>query len=183
MNTCMRGFLVALTGAALVGLPAAAEAQVQIAGEGRVGVTLPTGDLSDEGAEAGLALGAELVFNFQRNLSAYVGINRHAFSCDSECDLGRNPRSTGLGAGLKYILHGPSDAHWWVRGGLVAHQLTTDDSSGSRNLGFEVGTGIDMPVAPRLHLVPHLSLISYDAENNGTARYLNLGIGFHYHFN
>jgi hypothetical protein len=182
MNTCMRGFLVALTGAMLVGAPAAAEAQMQVAGEGRIGVALPTGDLSNEGAQAGLALGAELMFNFQRNLTAYVGLNRHGFSCDRDCDLGRNPRSTGLGAGLKYILPGPSDAHWWVRGGLVAQQIVTDDRTGSRNLGFEVGTGIDMPVAPRLHLVPNISLISHEAGRVGTATYLNLGIGIHYHF-
>lgn len=178
--------LIALVGATVLALlahPSGAAAQVQVAGEGRVGVTFPAGDLSSDGAETGFALGAELMLNFRRNLSAYVGLNRHAFACDGECDLGPNPRSTGLGAGLKFILPGPPDAQWWVRGGLISHQLTTDDGSGPRNVGFEVGTGIDMPVRPRLSLVPHLGLLSHDAGGGTTATYVTFGLGIHYHFN
>jgi hypothetical protein len=175
--------LLGATLALLLALPTLASAQVQVAGEGRIGVTFPTGDLSSDGAETGVALGAELMVNFQRNLTAYVSLNRHGFSCDRDCDAGRNPRSTGLGTGLKLILPGPPDAHWWVRGGLLAHQLSTDDGSGPRNLGFELGTGIDMPVAPRLHLVPHLGVLSHDAGGGTTVTYLNFGLGIHYHFN
>jgi len=175
--------LLGVTLALLCALPTLASAQVQVAGEGRIGVTFPTGDLSGDGAETGVALGAELMVNFQKNLTAYVSLNRHGFSCDRDCDAGRNPRSTGLGTGLTFILPGPPDAHGWVRGGLLAHQLSTDDGSGPRNLGFELGTGIDRPVAPRLHLVPHLGVLSHDAGGGTTVTYLNFGLGIHYHFN
>lgn len=165
-------------------LPASeAQAQVSFSGEGRVGVTFPTGDLSDVGAGAGLGLGAELMMTFQPNLSAYVGLNRHGFSCDSDCDLGSSPRSSGVGAGLKLIFPSPQDALLWGRAGVVGHSLSDDDSSGDRNLGFELGAGFDMPIAPRLYLTPHAGLISHDAGGGFTARYFTLGVGGHYHFN
>lgn len=158
-------------------------AQTQISLEPRVGVTFPTGDLSDSGAEAGLAIGAEALFNLQRNVTAYIGVQRHGFACDSDCDLGPSPRSTGLGAGIKYIFPSPPDALLWARGGILAHTFATDDGSGDRKLGFELSTGIDMPVAPRLHLTPHLGLLSHDAGGGFTARWINFGVGFHYHLN
>jgi hypothetical protein len=177
-----RTFMATLVLAAFAVAPTA-EAQAQmLSAEGRVGVTFPTGDLSDAGAESGLGIGGELMLTFQPNLTAYVGLNRHAFSCDSDCDLGSNPRSTGLGAGLKYIFHAPGDAYAWGRGGIVAHQYADDDGSGSRNIDFELGAGIDMPVAPRIHLVPHMGFISHDAGSGVTASYLNFGVGLHYHF-
>jgi hypothetical protein len=179
----MRGLALVAASVALFGVPHLAHAQVQVSGEGRVGVTFPTGDLSSEGAEAGLGLGAEMLFSFQRNLSAYVGIHRHGFSCDSDCDVGRNPRSTGVGAGLKFVLPSPRDALVWARGGIVANRLSTNDDAGPRNVGFELGTGVDMPIAPRLYLVPNLGFISHDAGGGATASFLTFGVGIHYHFN
>jgi hypothetical protein len=184
MNTWMRGFLFAAAGAAFLAAPHGAEAQMGISGEGRLGVTFPTGDLSDAGAEAGLGMGAELLFTFQPNLSAYVGLNRHGFACEGGCEdaLGENLRSTGVGAGLKFVFPSPRDALVWARGGIVAHKLSSDEGSSSRNIGFEVGTGIDMPVAPRLYLTPHLGLVSHDGGGDLTATYFNFGLGLHYHF-
>jgi hypothetical protein len=183
MKNAMRGFALLATSVALVGVPGLAQAQMQVSGEGRVGVTFPTGDLSSDGAEAGLGLGAELMFSFQRNLSAYVGLHRYGFACDSDCEVGRNPRSTGVGAGLKVILPSPPDALIWARGGIVANRLATDDGAGERNVGFELGTGVDMPVAPRLYLVPNLGFVSHDAGGGTTASFLTFGLGLHYHFN
>lgn len=160
-----------------------ASAQVGFAGEGRIGVTFPTGDLSDAGAEAGLTVGAELQANFHTNLTAYLGLHRHGFSCDDDCDLGDSPRSTGLNAGLKYIFPSPQDALIWGRGGIVANQLSSDDISSSRSIGLEVGAGIDMPVAPNVYLVPSLGFVRHGAGSNFTASFLTFGVGLHYHFN
>jgi len=158
------------------------QAQMHVSGEGRAGVTFPVGDLSDAGAEAGLALGAELMLTFRRNMTAYVGLQRHGFSCDSDCDLGGSLASTGLGAGLKYIFPSPPDALIWGRAGLLAHQLSGDDFSGSRNLGFEVSGGVDMPVRDRLSFVPHIGVLTHDAGGNLRATWVNFGVGLHYHF-
>lgn len=176
-------FALALFLAGLFALGAQdARAQMQVSVEPRAGVTFPLGDLSDAGADAGLALGAELMLTFQRNLTAYVGLQRHSFNCDSDCTLGSNPRSSGLGAGLKYILPSPPDALIWGRAGILAHQLSADEGSGDRNLGFEVSAGVDMPVAQRLYLTPHLGLLTHDAGAGFQATWVNFGVGFHYHF-
>lgn len=159
------------------------EGQTQISVEPRAGVTFPMGDLSDAGAEAGLALGAELMLTFQQNLSAYAGLQRHGFQCESDCDLGGSLRSSGLGAGLKYVFPSPPDALIWGRGGVLFHELSSDEVSGDRNVGFEVSAGMDLPVADRLSLSPHLGVLSHDAVGGDSATWVNFGIGLHYHFN
>ncbi len=159
-----------------------AHAQMGLAAEGRVGATLPQGDLSDAGAEAGLSFGAELQASFRPNLTAYLGLHRHSFNCDNGCGaLGGNPRSTGLGAGVKYIFHSPGDVLAWGRGGIVANTLGTDAGSGDREIGFELGVGADMPVADRLYLVPNIGFISHDDGSGSDARFFTLGLGAHYH--
>lgn len=158
-----------------------AHAQVGFAVEGRGGVTFPQGDLSDAGAEAGLSLGAELQANFRQNLTAYAGFRRNSFNCDNGCTLGSNPRSTGIAAGLKYIFHSPGDIYVWGRGGIVADKFETDLGSGDRELGFELGLGGDMPIAPRLSVVPHVGFTSQDAGSGFTASFFTLGVGLHYH--
>ena len=158
-----------------------AQAQIPISAEARAGVTFPTGDLSDAGAEAGLSLGAELMLTPRRNLTVYGGIQRHGFSCDSDCDLGSSVRSSGVNAGLKYIFPSPPDALIWGRGGIVAYRLSSSEISGSRNIGFELGAGIDMPVGDRLYLVPHVGFVSHDAGGDGQANWINFGLGGHYH--
>ncbi len=160
---------------------AQAHAQMGLAAEGRVGVTLPQGDLSDAGAEAGLLFGAELQANFHPRMTAYLGLQRHAFNCENGCTLGDNPRTTGIGAGLKYIFHNPGDVLAWGRGGLVANTFSTDQGSGDREFGFELGVGADLPVGPRLYVVPSLGFISHDVGSSFKANFFTLGLGAHYH--
>ena len=151
--------------------------------EGRAGVTLPQGDLADAGAESGLTVGAELLATFNPNLTAYLGLHRHAFSCEGSCTIGSSPTSTGIGAGLKYIFHSPGDAHVWGRGGLVANALGSDNGSSDRKIGFEAGFGADLPIAERLSLVPNVGYLSHDAGGDFTVSFFTLGVGFHYHLN
>jgi hypothetical protein len=158
-----------------------AQAQMGLAVEGRAGVTFPQGDLSDAGAEAGLSLGAELQATFHRNMTAYVGFQRHTFNCDNGCTLGENPVSTGIGAGLKYIFHNPGDVLAWGRGGIVANTFGNDAATGDREIGFELGVGADMPIGPRLYLVPNIGFVSHDASNGFNVGFFTLGIGVHYH--
>lgn len=160
-----------------------AEAQIGFGVEGRAGVTFPSGDLSDRGAETGLTVGAELQANFHPNLTAYAGLHRHGFRCEDDCSLGDNPRSTGIGAGLKFIFHNPGDVLWWGRGGVVGNTLSTDDGSSDRGIGFEAGVGADMPIGHRLYLVPNVGFISHDWGEGRKAAFFTLGVGLHLHIN
>jgi hypothetical protein len=173
--------MIALALAAVcLGQARVASAQMGVSAEGRLGVTFPVGELADAGAEAGLGFGAELMLTLQRNLTAYVGWSRHGFSCDAECSLGHDVRSAGFGAGLKYILPSPRDALLWGRAGVVGHQLSTSAGVGDRNVGFELGAGMDVPVAQRLFVVPHLGFISHGGSGVSSS-YVNFGLGGHYH--
>lgn len=174
---------IALAAASLWLFGGEAQAQMGLGAEGRVGVTLPQGDLSDAGAEAGLSFGAELHANFHPRMTAYVGLQRHSFNCENGCDLGDNPRSTGIGAGVKYIVHNPGDVLAWGRGGIVAHTFGDDSGSGDREIGFELGVGADLPVAERLYLVPNIGFVSHSAGNVLSSRinFFTLGVGAHYH--
>jgi len=175
---------IALSMSALWLFAGEAQAQVGLGAEGRVGVTFPQGDLSDAGAEAGLSFGAEVQANFHRNLTAYLGLHRHSFNCDNGCGaLGDSPRSTGIGAGLKYIFHSPGDVLAWGRGGVVANTFGTDEGTGDREIGFELGVGADLPVAHRLYLVPNIGFVSHDTGRGSPdkANFFTLGVGVHYH--
>jgi len=160
-----------------------AQAQIGFAVEGRAAVTVPQGDLSDRGAETGLGLGVELQANFRPNLTAYVALHRHAFGCEDNCSLGNDPRTMGLGAGLKLIVHNPGDVLVWGRGGVVTSEFSTDSGSFDREIGFELGAGADMPIGARLYLVPNVGFMSHAAGNNITARFFTAGLGVHYHIN
>jgi hypothetical protein len=122
---------IALAMASLWLFAGEAQAQMGLGAEGRVGVTFPQGDLSDAGAEAGLSFGAELQVNFHPRMTAYLGLQRHSFNCENGCTLGDNPRSTGIGAGLKYIFHNPGDVLAWGRGGIVANTFGNDSGPGT----------------------------------------------------
>lgn len=176
---------IALAAASVFLVTGEAQAQMGLGAEGRVGVTFPQGDLSDGGAEAGLSFGAELQANFHPRMTAYVGLQRHSFNCENGCTLGDNPRSQGIGAGLKYIVHSPGDVLGWARGGVVAHTYSTDDRTGDREIGFELGVGADLPVAERLYLVPNIGFVSHNAGSGfgslSKANFFTLGVGVHYH--
>lgn len=174
---------VPVTAALLLALTAErAEAQVNFAVEGRASVTAPMGDLSDAGAETGIGLGAEVFINFHPKMSVYAGVQQYSFGCEDACSLGNNPKSMGLAAGLKYFIHNPGDVLVWGRGGIVANTLENDQSSGDREIGFELGFGADMPIATQLYLVPHLGYVSHKAGGDFNASFALLGVGVHYHF-
>jgi hypothetical protein len=175
--------LIPIFAAFLVSVTAAeAEAQLTLAVEGRASVTAPIGDLSDAGAETGLGLGAEVFVNFHPKMSVYGGIQQYSFGCDDGCTLGDNLKSTGLAVGLKYFIHNPGDVLVWGRGGIVANTLESDDFSGDREIGFELGFGADMPIATQLYLVPHIGFVSHKSGGDFNASFATLGVGVHYHF-
>jgi hypothetical protein len=191
LHTMAKQWMVARAGTAGVPMIAAllvllaagrAEAQVNLAVEGRASVTAPVGDLSDAGAETGIGLGAEVFVNFHPKVSVYAGIQQYSFGCEDGCTLGNNPKSMGISAGLKYFVHNPGDVLVWGRGGIVANTFENDQSSGDREIGFELGFGADMPIASRLYLVPNIGFVSHKTGSDFNVSFLTLGVGAHYHF-
>ncbi|MGH7501841.1 MAG: hypothetical protein ACREL7_08805 [Longimicrobiales bacterium] len=152
--------------------------------EGRAGVTLPTGDLSDGEAGAGLALAAEVMYSFSQVLTGYFGVSRDAFSCD-EPDFCRDATSTGLQGGLKFLLARDGTALPWLRLGLIGQSLDLGADDADLTLGFEGGGGIDIDMSPQFALVPGVHYRSYSpdfGQNDLDVSYFVLSLGGHIHF-
>lgn len=156
-------------------IPAAGQAQLAV--EARLGATMPTGDLSDFDQTAGLGLAAELMYTVQRNLTLYGGLGHHRFTCDGcEDDFS----STGLQAGVKFVLGQDNDALPWVRGGLMLHRPAVDGDTGDWGVGLDSGVGIDWNVAPSFYLVPALRFNTYSSDDIGLS-YFTIDLGAHFH--
>jgi hypothetical protein len=191
----MRNLIASITLAVLVlGQAEVASAQLGVSLEGRMAAVVPTGDLSDMGAEIGLGLGLEFMVSLRNDLTAYLSLSRHEFGCpDDDCVFNGDVRSTGFGTGIKYIFPSPRTALLWGRAGIISHELSTTNASGPRDFGFELGAGVDIDVARRLAIVPHVSFVNHTAgpgatvppplrDDPLTSRYLTVGLAAHLHF-
>src|SRR5262245_51378687 len=184
---------IALAGLGLVQAEVASAQRGAVSLEGRIAATIPTGDLRDAGVKTGLGLGAELLISVQHNLTGYLSASRHEFGCpEPDCEFNGDLRSTGFGMGLKYIFPSPRNALVWARGGILNHQLSTPNTSGERDFGFELGMGMDVDVARQLAIVPHVSFVNHTGAPGATvppalragftSRYVTLGLAAHIHF-
>jgi len=174
--TTLFGFIL------LLGVSDRASAQAGISTDARLGITFPVGDLSTD-AEGGIVLGANVAVDLLPRLSAYAGVNRHTFRCSGDCgQLGADPRSTGVGAGLRFDFPSPQEAVWWGRAGIVGHRFSSDLVTGDREVGLELGAGVDMPVRGGVKVSPMVGLINHAAGPSLSARYLTFGVGLSYRF-
>lgn len=172
--------LLATTGFLWIGGAQDASAQVGISVEGRLAVTVPVGRFADDDPDTGLATGGEVAVHWSSPFSAYVSFSRHTFNCEADCLLDDEFRSTGVGAGVRYVFPSPADALLWTRAGLVGRRSTLGAASGDVELGFELGAGIDMLVARELYVVPHLAYQAHDGPQGLRASYFTFGAGLNY---
>lgn len=171
----------ALVLALAAGLPSTAEAQAsRWSVEGRLGSTLPTGDLTDDVLHqtAGLAVGADVMYTMATNLSLYGGVGHHRFNCDG-CDT--DVTSTGLDAGAKLLFGSDERAQPWVRGGLMLHKPDVEGVEGDWNAGLDSGVGIDWRATDELVLVPALRYNTYGTEGDASLSYFTIDLGGHLH--
>jgi hypothetical protein len=126
-------------------VPAVAAGQLSL--EGRLGATMPTGDLTDLDQTAGLAFAAEIQYTVQRNLTLYGGLGHHRFTCDG-CD--DDFSTTGLAGGAKLILGASGRALPWIRGDSW--------STGLRwTVTLAIGGWAWTPASASIGMWPHLS--------------------------
>lgn len=174
----------ALAVAACLALSGSVEAQteVSVSVEARTGVTFPTGDLSDQGAESGFLLGADVFLAMFPRFSLYGGYAWHRFNCDACVD---DVTASGPRGGVKVLFPMPGDALPWIRGGLSWSGSDGLGGDPDRELGLEFGGGVDYALTPRLSLVPALHYKTFTQEIGTTETdlsYLTLELGAHVHF-
>ncbi len=161
---------------------AAAQLPIPFAVEGRIGVASPTGNLGEQ-ANTGFGSGATVSVQLIPNYGLYGGYSRTEF----DLDVADNARAvdSGFAVGLTaaYPLFGAGIMPWFGSG-LLLHDLAVQGAttvSGSSQIGFEVGGGITVPVAPRVRLTPGIGFRRYTApllaQAEASISYLTAGVG------
>lgn len=151
--------LSALAATMLLATPRAGEAQFSF--EGRVGLSFPTGELTDApglSQEQGFSFAADAFWLFAPRYAAYGGVSRQSFNCDG-CTT--DVSTTGFDAGVKFYLVPEGFAVPWVRGGLMLHKASVDGEGSDWGVGVDTGLGLDWRVSTQLSLVPAIRLNSY----------------------
>lgn len=159
-----------------------------VAVEAKIGTTVPVGDLADQGAESGLALSANLLYNFSPRWTGYFGWDRHSFNC-SGC-INEIGTSSGPNMGVKYLVDWNGTAAPWLRGGVMFSRLDSfqagADVESNRSVGLELGTGVDFNLTERVTVAPLAMFNYYNASDlpveDYTMSYFIFGLSGHYHF-
>ncbi len=176
MNTRIHLFTAAALAATT--LAAAKPATAQWSVEGRVGSSLPRGELTDAPGldqAAGLSFAADAMYGVDEHFTAYAGASRESFHCDA-CST--DVTSAGLDGGVKYRFGRSGSAIPWARGGLIWHRASVDGVDGDWGLGVDAGVGLDWFVRPSVALVPALRLDSYSSGPLSLS-YFTIDLGLH----
>jgi len=182
---------IVLLGLGLMPVPGVAQLEPDferhVALEGRIGATLPMGDLKDIDASASGALTLNLLYVVTPQWGGYVGWGLHDFGCDGCPDV---VRSTVFHGGAQYTFPWRGSALPWLRGGLLLGTLTVfqggAEVDSGRELGLELGTGVDFQLTDHVSLSPGASFTFYSArgfpEEDLYAPYVILDVGGRYGF-
>jgi hypothetical protein len=164
-------------GVALLVTAGAAEAQTgRLSLEGRGGVALPTGQLSDGGASSGFSAAVDLMYNMRPWLTAFGGVSRDEF------DGGFS--SSGMQAGAKLLFPHESSVLPWAAAGFLMQEMNSGSAESGLEPGFEGGAGADIALTPRFSLTPAVRYRAYDAgilPGEIEARYFVVTLGAHLH--
>lgn len=180
------------TAAAVLALSLAGNAHAQVAGlplsiEVRGGAAFPTGDDfgSDEaGAETGYGFGANVFVGLTPLLGIYGGYSQFEFGADVDAvgldfdfpagaDVDYRDNGFNLGAQVTFSpLSSLSGVTPWLRGGatLREFEIEVEDAdvessvSTDRDLGFEAGGGLNIPLGEVISVTPGVRYVSFDPE-------------------
>jgi hypothetical protein len=175
------GLLLGLAGASM----AAAQSPIPLAVEARLGAAVPTGALADH-AETGVGVGVTATLQLVPNYGLYAGWSRTSFNL---AEPGARAIDSGFSIGLTAAYPGIFGVTPWLGSGVLIHDLDVEGvavPAGDSSVGFEVGGGIVVPVAPRVRLTPGLGFRWYNApfvgDANARISYLSAGVGLNFSF-
>lgn len=185
--------MIAVAGLVAATRPAMAQGVIPLAVEGRVGVAFPTGDLGEnDDVGAGFGFGGDVVLRVFPLVNVYGGWEHYSFDGKGESD-GSSVTDSGIRAGAQLsipvgMVTGFSP---FVSAGLLYNRASAEAGEGSASLkftsdwklGYEVGAGVSVPVAPAVSVVPAVRYRAHDVEFSdfdvawGSISYLSLEMG------
>jgi hypothetical protein len=177
----MKSITKALLAAAVVaGITIPQSVSAQFSFEGRIGTSLPSGELTNDATynqTGGFSFAVDGMYTFTTNLTAYAGASRQSFHCDG-CPT--DVSTAGFDGGLKYLFNSSGSATPWVRAGLLLHKASVEGVDSDWGLGVDSGVGLDWAIRPGIALVPAFRANSY-SSGPVSLTYVTLDLGLHIH--
>lgn len=171
----MKKTMFAFAALAAVAFAGTARAQtaLPLSFEGRVGAVLPTGDWG-ELAKTGIGLNGNVTFNVTPVVGIYGGYTWNRFGVDDDLGAVDDAKFTeqGFDVGLKARFASPTGMPVtpFFRGGAIIHKIRVSDDdasfSGDYKVGFDVGGGVEIPLAPRIMLTPQVGYSQFDPSDD-----------------
>jgi opacity protein-like surface antigen len=187
-------FAAAAVAITLAAGEANAQFSIPLSVEGRVDYAVPVGDF-DDSVDEGISWGAGVSLGVAPGLGLYGTYSQTEFSIEDidEAEV----QDKGFSIGLTTALPRVSGISPWVGAGLVIHEFDFNDEDGGsddndgieEDLGFEVGGGLAIPLAPNIRLTPGIGYRQYGV-NVGTllgnaefdVQYFTAGVGLNLSF-
>lgn len=156
-----------IAGLALLGAAGNLEAQAgPLSIEVRGGAPFPTGSFEDA-YNTGVSYEITGIANVAPGLGVYAGYSQTDFELKDQAING-NATDRGVHAGLRASVPGALPFGPWVRGGVVYNELNRDAlgvrSTSERELGYEVGGGLEFPLGHRVSVTPGATFVSTDRD-------------------
>jgi opacity protein-like surface antigen len=173
---------------ALTAGQADAQMGIPLSVEGRLDYAVPVGDF-DDAVDEGTSWGAGVSFAVSPGIAVYGTYSQTRFEIeDSDIDVSDDGFSVGLTAGLPVMGGGISP---WLGAGVLIHTLEVDGENEGidQDVGFEVGGGLAIPLAPNIRLTPGIGYRQYGVdvgtllgEAEFDVQYFTAGVGLNLSF-
>jgi hypothetical protein len=163
----------------------------------RPAANFPTKNLGNANLSTGFGLEAVGAYRFMPHVVVYGGWGWSKFSTDnSSAGTKLDFEETGYTFGLQFI-HPISNSkiNYMVAGGGIYNHIETEDDKGDiiadsgHGLGWQLETGISIPLSQRLHLIPGIRYRSLSRDINientitkADLNYISGGVGLSYSF-
>lgn len=167
-----------LLAGALAAVALAAPARAQLPSitpfsfEARAGVAMPTGDLGDV-ANTGYTLSGSATYHFIPMVGIYGGYTYSRFEVEGDEESGYDLVDSGFDLGARLAIPTPLiPIDPYLKAGLVyntfGYELEVQDQNADfysdRSLGWEVGAGIGIGLAPKLSFTPQVTYTRYEPQ-------------------
>lgn len=179
--------------AAVAGSAGEVSAQMGLpfAAEGRLDYAVPTGDF-DDAVDEGVSVSGGLAVGIRPGLALYGTYSKTRFGVSLTSDEEPDAEDTGFSVGVTAGIPGGSGrVAPWIGAGAVFHTLELGglEQGIDEEIGFEVGGGVALGIAPNVRLTPGVGYRRYSAELEGIlgdgeveVAYFTAGVGLSFTF-
>ncbi|HEX5870491.1 MAG TPA: outer membrane beta-barrel protein [Longimicrobium sp.] len=168
-----------------------AQMGIPLSVEGRLDYAVPTGDF-DDAADEGVSVGGGVSLGIRDGLALYGSYSNTRFGVSLSSGEEPDAEDSGFSVGLTAALPGGSArVSPWIGAGAVFHTLEVGgvEEGIDEEVGFEVGGGVALGLAPNVRLTPGVGFRRYGTQLEGLlgdaeldVSYFTAGVGLNISF-